>query len=895
MKNTANRLFCLLLCAVMVMGMFPAAASAAQNGKRPVEYEETTVTTEHEGYMVNVGKDGTHTYIPTTFEKEHTVIAPAKEDAGTSFPVKKAITESEWGGTYFETFEDLKELASRSYADWTSVHYRGDGDLVISESLTLPNYLEVYITNGEDLVIPAGVTLTTGNSSGIYNHEGGLTVAGTLILNNYATFKGDVTVTGTIQTNSVIQLNYDSDLVGKENILFTNDWANIRYYYEAESLTELKEAVAVAKANPGNNYEIYLEPGEDIVLSSNLTFPENATFDSWNSQYKITVNAGISLTFNSDTWISNPMVIKGKLVNNGKIWYYGNNNDNVMQFTSTGSYSGNGFLFINVNDDDVSYTPYVTGLDTTDMDVVEYQDEWEHYWQIQDLSGLTRLSVPTSLSWNKAETWEYNESTGNYESKVVTSYGNVRFKAGSVLDESQSYTDFHVTLYKDGKHYFSTYYGYDNEYLKSGSYLYIPLTSHVDFESGEYYFTIQAVSESADYAASPIATSSKWTYTKPDSRYARPTSTAWKDGPNAVWTPTSDNWNAKVEFYFSPTQDGTPNQIYYTWVEAMTSCEIQEWALQNWGPGYYYFKVKTLSDNINRRANSAWTSMSKAYHYTGEERPVKPPMEVFFDNYNGCPRLEIKRSPGANDYEIYRATSKTGTYKKIDTIQIFGNGFWYKYFDTTATAGRTYYYKVRAVSYAGIKSYFCDVDSCKVRLAQPQVSISNDASTGKPVVKWETVEGAAKYYVYRATSKTGEFKKVYTGITARSYKDTETKAGKVYYYYVVAVHEKSDYNSSSSSTVYTRCDLKRPVVTISLTSGGNPYLKWSEISGAEKYFIYRATSKSGSYTRIGSTTTLKYVDKDVTAGKTYYYRVKAIHANSGANSAYSATDSIKAK
>ena len=157
------------------------------------------------------------------------------------------------------------------------------------------------------------------------------------------------------------------------------------------------------------------------------------------------------------------------------------------------------------------------------------------------------------------------------------------------------------------------------------------------------------------------------------------------------------------------------------------------------------------------------------------------------------------------------------------------------------------------------------------------------------------MEGAAKYYVYRATSKTGEFKKVYTGITARSYKDTETKAGKVYYYYVVAVHEKSAYNSSPSVTVYTRCDLKRPVVTISNSTSGYPYLKWSAISGAEKYEIYRATSKSGTYKKIGTTTSTKYTDKKATEGKTYYYRVKAIHANSGANSAYSATDSIKAK
>ena len=84
-------------------------------------------------------------------------------------------------------------------------------------------------------------------------------------------------------------------------------------------------------------------------------------------------------------------------------------------------------------------------------------------------------------------------------------------------------------------------------------------------------------------------------------------------------------------------------------------------------------------------------------------------------------------------------------------------------------------------------------------------------------------------------------------------------------------------------------------LNVGLDEAGNPYLKWKAISGAEKYFIYRSNSKSGSYTRIGSTTELKYVDKNVTEGKTYYYKVKAIHAKESANSAYSAIDSITAK
>ena len=48
MKQFLHRMFCLLLCAVMVVGMLPATGFAAQSDKQPTEYEETTVTTEEE-------------------------------------------------------------------------------------------------------------------------------------------------------------------------------------------------------------------------------------------------------------------------------------------------------------------------------------------------------------------------------------------------------------------------------------------------------------------------------------------------------------------------------------------------------------------------------------------------------------------------------------------------------------------------------------------------------------------------------------------------------------------------------------------------------------------------------------------------------------------------------
>ncbi len=99
--------------------------------------------------------------------------------------------------------------------------------------------------------------------------------------------------------------------------------------------------------------------------------------------------------------------------------------------------------------------------------------------------------------------------------------------------------------------------------------------------------------------------------------------------------------------------------------------------------------------------------------------------------------------------------------------------------------------------------------------------------------------------------------------------------------------------TSAYSTVDARtCDLPRPTVSIT-TSSGKPKVSWTAVTGATKYKVYRATSKTGTY-KVVKTTTAKYW-KDTTAkkGKTYYYKVVAVHSNTNANSAYSTVKSIK--
>ena len=289
--------------------------------------------------------------------------------------------------------------------------------------------------------------------------------------------------------------------------------------------------------------------------------------------------------------------------------------------------------------------------------------------------------------------------------------------------------------------------------------------------------------------------------------------------------------------------------------------------------------------------DSTWTS-DKVKDYGGDltwETFVQlkaPTLKVSNVASTGKIKLTWKKVDGAVKYQLVRSLDKKSwahvTYSTGTSVT-----------NSKTNAGKTYYYKIRAIDADGNKSEYSDVVSRMCDLTQPEVKISIVASTGKIKLSWEKVTGAVKYEVWRATSKNGTYTKLST-TTATSLTNNKVEAGKTYYYKVKAIHSNSSANSAFSEIVSGTCDLARPDVTVK-TSSGNAKLSWAKISGATKYEVYRATSKNGTYKLIKSTTSASYTDKSVKSGKTYYYKVKAIHSKSAANSAYSSVDSIKIK
>ena len=181
----------------------------------------------------------------------------------------------------------------------------------------------------------------------------------------------------------------------------------------------------------------------------------------------------------------------------------------------------------------------------------------------------------------------------------------------------------------------------------------------------------------------------------------------------------------------------------------------------------------------------------------------------------------------------------------------------------------------------------CGAKDPNYKLTAPSVKTDYLISTGKPYIKWAAVAGASKYEVYRSGSKDGTYTLLGT-TTATNYTDNKANAGYIYYYKVKAVNANS-IKSNYSATVAATCHCARPVVKPDyLISTGKPYIKWTAVSGASKYYVYRSGSSNGTYKYVGTTTATNYTDNKANAGYTYYYKVKAVSkVSSGANSYYS--------
>ena len=356
---------------------------------------------------------------------------------------------------------------------------------------------------------------------------------------------------------------------------------------------------------------------------------------------------------------------------------------------------------------------------------------------------------------------------------------------------------------------------------------------------------------------------------KASSGPAAPTVTGGNDAqgrPTLKWNAVSGA--AKYEVYRARSRSG--DYIKYSTVTGTSYTNTSY--IENGNT--YYYKVRALDANGTA---GAWSSIvSVTYKQT-----LPAPTVTGGNDSQGRPTLKWNAVSGAAKYEVYRARSKSGDYIKYSTVT--GTS----YTNTSyIESGNTYYYKVRALDANGTAGAWSSIVSVtyKQTLPAPTVTGGNDAQ-GRPTLKWNAVTGAAKYEVYRARSKDGDYIK-YSTVTGTSYTNTSyIESGNTYYYKVRALKSDGTAGAWSSivSVTYRAAStgtLSAPTVTGGNDAQGRPTLTWKAVTGAAKYEVYRARSMNGDYIKYSTVTGTSYTNTSyIENGNTYYYKVRALKSD----------------
>lgn len=257
---------------------------------------------------------------------------------------------------------------------------------------------------------------------------------------------------------------------------------------------------------------------------------------------------------------------------------------------------------------------------------------------------------------------------------------------------------------------------------------------------------------------------------------------------------------------------------------------------------------------------------------TGTQEPV---IEVSQSAYNEH-KLSWNINSKADGYEIYRS-QKEGERGSI--IKMVKNR---NTLSMTAgtTPGTTYYYTVRPYILAGgvpAGELYSKQVSGKTMLQAPTQKAAS-ASYSSVKLTWSKVAGAQGYKVYRYSSKTKKYELVKTitrGDTV-TYTNSGLATGTKYSYRMTSVRGKSE--SSQSKTVSATPTLSTPTSFKVKAGKKSAAVSWKKVSGANGYVVYRSTKSKSGFKAVKTITkgsTVKYTNKSLKKGKTYYYKVRA--------------------
>jgi hypothetical protein len=256
--------------------------------------------------------------------------------------------------------------------------------------------------------------------------------------------------------------------------------------------------------------------------------------------------------------------------------------------------------------------------------------------------------------------------------------------------------------------------------------------------------------------------------------------------------------------------------------------------------------------------------------FTGTAIPPPPPVVSL--NWGSSP------SAGVFGYNLYRATSSSGPYARLNSSVVAGTSFT----DENVSLGQTYYYVATAVDSQGIESTYSNEASAQIAgdgqtpLPPPPPPVTYTIS-GTVQGSGATLSLSGPNAGTTTTDTQGKF--AFAGLENGLYVVSPSATGYTFSPTSLAVTVAS---ASVSGVNFSGTALPPPPPVVSLNWGASPSV------GVVGYNLYRATSSSGPFARItpSPVTGTSYADESVSRGLTYFYVATAIDGQ-GMESIYS--------
>ncbi|MGH7599992.1 MAG: fibronectin type III domain-containing protein, partial [bacterium] len=323
-----------------------------------------------------------------------------------------------------------------------------------------------------------------------------------------------------------------------------------------------------------------------------------------------------------------------------------------------------------------------------------------------------------------------------------------------------------------------------------------------------------------------------------------------------------------------------------------------------------YAQIATVGANVTSYSNTG-LSANTTYHY--RVRAYKVDSHSAYSNEANATTLpKSPKAPGnltaaavsknqinlvwadsANNeagFKIERKASPAGTFGQIATVGPNVTS----YSNTGLTAGKTYYYRVRAYNAGGHSAYSNETNATTLpSLPKAPVNLTATAVSKHQInLVWaDSANNETGFKIERKASAGGAFGQIATvGPNVTSYLNTGLTAGKTYYYRVRAYNASghSTYSNQTNTTTLPALPKAPGNLIASTVSSSQIDLTWADSSNNEGGFkIERKAGAAGTYAEIDSVGAgvTNYSNTGLTAGVTYFYRIRAFNASG--NSAYS--------